>query len=720
MTYIYSVGYILLLFVVLSTQLFAGSKSRYRSINEFIPHALWLMQDTTMNTSNCRCKYCQKTTQKEVHASMAPGILRKLHGTQSPTPSKPKPPRNQVKLIREGPLKGRPEPKIYAAVQRTLLPPLKRSSNVHPKHTMLVERNADLRAVHSRPKMELKRWYRVGELLWCALVPPIMSEDHNVAIQYWPGIVDEVKLKTKPIPQETDLPYATSIPGPLQSKNGNDGDIVMDAPTGSVPWTVRQSIDYRIQLLAVNHALLVPDNRLLPYQAYIPSTELITGLRKCPPKYLNFDRQSLSSFNPCPSGKPASFEAAVAPYATAVEIGASLSSYWCLTDEWSFEYSLPPPLPKLRPEQPASSEGAFSLQAALENANMHNSHIQAALATPPHRNVSGSNPGMSTQQVQSLSGRMLGREPSGSYTQLRFQGLWWGAERIWTDEFVRLKIPRRCIAPKGAENILPPSGPGTSAREIYVKSGQDPAELGAGTRGVFMRLEGLFVVDAVQEDGFTIKKECRASGMLYELADADWEDPNLSKSSHGNGVNCATATSALNSPMSFVPTPSPLNPHVPLRTGNPALNGLAGPGTSLPTSQLSHPTLPSYSVPEAPQGYVFRPILTEGHEVVVSLSLISGRYYPKILSHPLLRPIVRDAVDNPTEKGDLMELSNLWALEGLAAGFYNSVDPTHYKTSRTKMVEDADRKAVEGLEQHKERVMSESIMVDELESMDVD
>ena len=286
-----------------------------------------------MNTSNCRCKYCQKTSQKEVHASMAPGILRQLHGTQSPTPSKPKLPRNQIKLNREGPLKNRPEPKIYAAVQKTPLPPLKKSPNVHPKHTMLVERNADLRAVHSQLEMELKRWYRVGELLWCALDPPIVSQDHSVAIQFWPGLVDEVKLKTKPIPKETDLPYATSIPELFPSQSGNDEDIVMDTPTGAVPWTVRQSMDYRIQLLAVNHSLLVADDHLLPYQAYVPPTELIARLRKCPPEYLNFDRQSLSSFNPCPSGETASFEAAVAPYATAVEIGASLSSFWCLTDE---------------------------------------------------------------------------------------------------------------------------------------------------------------------------------------------------------------------------------------------------------------------------------------------------------------------------------------------------------------------------------------------------
>lgn len=38
-----------------------------------------------------------------------------------------------------------------------------------------------------------------------------------------------------------------------------------------------------------------------------------------------------------------------------------------------------------------------------------------------------------------------------------------------------------------------------------------------------------------------------------------------------------------------------------------------------------------------------------------------------------------------------MEGNNLWALEGLSAGFYNSVDPTHAKASRVVMAKEADK-----------------------------
>ncbi|KAF8074836.1 hypothetical protein FPV67DRAFT_1575013 [Lyophyllum atratum] len=710
--------------------LFGGRNGRrYRSINEFIPHAIWLFTDETMDSANCPCKYCQKKSQKEVTASLPPGILRQAHGT--PTPTRPR--TTRPKALRERVMRPQRE-KVYAAVQRAPLPALSKSSNVSSKATMLVERNSDLRAVSANTGMKLRKWFRTGELLWCALDPPITGPD-NVVIQFWPGLVDEVKLKTKPIPRQTAVPARP----PLES--GNDEDVVIDDVNGALPWSISQSTQYRMQLLAVNHSYLVSDDQVLPYQAHVPSNELIDALKAFPTLRLNFDREVLSRFNPCPQGKSSHFDDAVAPYAMAVQIASTLSGYWCLTDEWAFEYHLPPPTPPL----PNLSTPSPS-QAGLEGAGWYNAQTSSAVFDGPsservtydlnarlYPNVSGSGSDMSPVETQRLSARVLGKvaavPPSGSppLTQMRFQGLWWGAERIWVDEFIRLKVPRRCIAPKGAEHILPPSGPGKYARELWLKTGRDPSELGAGARGVFMRLDGLFVVDAVQSDGVTTRKECRASGMLYELADVDWEDPDSAPatdtSSAGNGK----------APLSFVPAPSPLNPHilpnpdpaVPIPPTPPAPEAAQPPPIPkppLPISQLSHPATPHYRLPEAPDGYVFRPILAEGHEATLSLSFISGRYYPRILSHPLLETTLRAALTNPVAKGGLLESNNLWALEGLAAGYFNSVEPIQYKTSRPKMVEDADSLAVKELELHKQQRMREmdENMEDELAYPDVD
>lgn len=84
----------------------------------------------------------------------------------------------------------------------------------------------------------------------------------------------------------------------------------------------------------------------------------------------------------------------------------------------------------------------------------------------------------------------------------------------------------------------------------------------------------------------------------------------------------------------------------------------------------------------------------------MSLNVISGRYYPGLLSHPLLEPVVQRAISTPLEEGGLMENNNLWALEGLSAGFYNSVDPTHAKASRMMMARDADAEGREDLALH--------------------
>ncbi|KAG6821422.1 hypothetical protein H0H93_010146 [Arthromyces matolae] len=690
-----------------------GSKhnKRYRSINEFIPHAIWLYQNTALDMSQCLCKYCQKVPQREVTALHAPGIMRAPNNSPS-TPARSRP--GRTKTMREVAPKHAHD-KVYASVQKAPIPVISKSPNVHSRATMLVERNSDLRAVSSKTSMKLRRWFRTGELLWCALNRPIQGPN-NTAIHFWPGLVDEVKLKTRPVPRETLI--STRAP----SENGKAPTDISDA----LPWSISQSTEYRMQLLAVNHSYLVSDDRVLPYQAHVPTDDLIAALKAFPTERLNFDRESMSKFNPCPQFDAANFEDAVAPYAMAVQIGSTLSSYWCLTDEWAFEYQLDPNLSSASaPPRPKSTPSlATSLSAAIEAAGQHNAHASTSVSNLPstsstpvqvHPNgsfypdVSAPTHNVSLLETQRLSARVLGKMASPSngnsppLTQMRFQGLWWGAERIWTDEFVRLKVPRRCIAPLGAEHVLPPSGPGKSSKATWEASGKDLSELGAGSRGVFMRLDGLFVVDAVQADGFTTKKECRASGMLYELAEEDWEDDSDSKSnSSGSKENLA--------PVNFVPAPSPLNPHVSPNSNSQTDISVASqvpPSTTYslsPTSQQSHPLRIHYALPEAPIGYFFRPILPEGYEAAVSLSFISGRYYPRILSHPLLEDFVEKAM---TDSNGLLEHNNLWSLEGLSAGFHNSVDPVFYKASRVKMVEDGDKTSLQELEAHKRQRMRE-------------
>ncbi|KAF8892256.1 hypothetical protein BD779DRAFT_1511858 [Infundibulicybe gibba] len=698
--------------------LFGSPRGRFRSINEFIPHAIWLMRDQTVNPGGCFCKYCTKKAQKEITASMS-NILRSTPGgSQSPAPS-----RLREKLARSRDLareRRLRETKIYAAVTKAPKP-LKPSPHVS-KHPMLVERNSDLRAIHSATHMKLKRWFRYGELLWCELDPQIAGPNGPTSnIRFWPGLVEEVRLKNQVTPQV--VPDANGVQISIHENGDNDSGATHSSfhstPLPPSPWTVQQSTTYKMKLLGVSCTYIVADNQVLPYQAHIPPNDLIVALQEFPPAELNFSREKLSNFNPCSGDRAPPFADAVAPYAMAVQIGATLSGYWCLTDEWDFKYTVPRPLthqPLPRPSQPQTT-----LQSVIEAAALNNSinltHKPNSNAF--YRNVSSVVPNMPQPEVQAVVNNILGQPAQEQVnTQVRFQGLWWGAERIWTDEFVRLK------------NILPPSGPGKSARDTWIAQGRDPAELGAGSRGVFMRLDGLFVVDALQPDGGT-RKECRASGMLYELADEDWEEVNASS---GGATPAPIASSSLSGPVPVNgnaqagPSSFPSQSAQPIPGPSNTTPATSSAGLPLPPREILSPT--PYILPQAPEGYRFRAILPEGHESVISLSLISGRYYPRVLSHPLLDHTLRQALSNSPERGGLMEYNNLWALEGLAAGFYNSVDPTIYKTTRVKMVEDADKEAAAQLEQHRsERLkdeMEEQMVLDDVDeivddgSMDID
>lgn len=646
-------------------------KGRFRSINEFIPHAIWLMRDDSREHESCSCKYCSKKSQKEITASMS-NILRSSPTGTSPSPSRPRPTREK-KPRQSVPNKPRGrDSRTYAAVQKR--PEV-------AKQAMLVERNSDLRAIFSRTDMKLKRWFREGELVWCALDRSISCPDQSedVAIRFWPALVDETRLKSQAVNQGVSDPqaYLRTDDGSVQNADGdNEAASYPQEPS----WTVLQYYSYKVHLLVTNNTLIVPDDRILPYQALAPSNGLMNAMSSFPPERLDLDRDSLRSFDPC-ADRQIDFDSAIAPYAMALQIAGALSAYWCLTDEWTATFATPIP-PPTRPPPPEIS-ALTSLQEAIAQAHQHNADT-------------------------SMSNRITVLDPGPQIAQVRYQGLWWGGERIWTDDFIRLKVPRRCLAPMGAENIAPASGPGKVARDVWLQQGRDLSELGASARGIFMRLEALIVVDALQPDGKS-RKECRACGMLYELADVDWEEPKADAIEQ-NSTNSRQTIPANGQSQRITPTSEsqqvqsngeftpPVIPVTAVGPGQPITPLAPMPDTESKKQSCSKSR---YLLPEAPEGYRFRPILPEGREAVLSLSLISGRYYPRLLSHPLLDDTLRKAIARPPEDGGISESNNLWALEGLSAGYYNSVDPTHYKLTRSLMIEEAEKAAREQLEQYK-------------------
>ncbi|KAF7356540.1 Actin-related protein 8 [Mycena venus] len=506
-----------------------GSKSKFRSVPEFAPHAIWLMGDGSVP---CNCKYCTKKPQREISSAMG------LRTSSSPSPSRPVRPKpeKEKELKKEVLTKPRladrlQSHKTYAAVQKVLNLP-KVSPHIQTKNIMLVERNNNLRDA-CRPISEgsIPRWFREGELVWCALETPIVKPElGGDTIKLWPAIIDEVKLRIDP----QSLPHEP-----------------VSADEVSTPWVARQSTAYKVQFLAIQRSYLLPDTM----------------------------------------------------------IASQLSGFWCLTDDWEAKLALPP---AVRPPPPPSS-----LQSAIELAGNNNANIYSSISSGPR-------------------GQGPPPPPPRIVNQTRFQGLWWGGERIWADDLVRLKVPRSCLAPQGAQHIFAPSGPGNKSRLLAESRGKDPTLYGAGSRGVFMKIDTIFIVDGVG------KRECRVTGMLYELADIDWEDPNLPRNVESISSNGVPATAVK------LPNPS-------------SFRGL----------------LCTAARPQC---------------------LISGRYYPRILQHPLMKPTLNEVI--PLDRDSMISVGHIWALEGLFAGYKNAVDPTFYKASREKMVSAASEEAMVAIQQH--------------------
>ncbi|KAH9913925.1 uncharacterized protein B0H18DRAFT_1047122 [Fomitopsis serialis] len=709
--------------------------NRFRSTNEFIPHAVWLMSDETLNRGNCECKYCAKKPQRVVTTVLdlpSAGSRRGSSIMSSPTKS--------IRRHREV-----RKPKPYAQVRRAPKPV--KPPRVGPEQSLVPERDNDVRHSLMTGHSSGPRWHRKGELVWCVLNPPIWGEKPDDCILFWPGVIERVDVHGDVLRDENAVDSASDSapaqppePGPGPASDGGSSQVVAGDVNAKPPWDVRQWYSYNVKLLAVTHACAASDREVLPYLAYAPPEQLLGSLQDHLQQIMHSkaiaemdsDLSHTFMFNPVslaqsargpsaagpsamPDPDPVRYSEAVAPFSLAVQIASNVAGFWGPTDEWECKFTVPlnqplPPPPPAEPRLPTQeSDAGLTLEALLNQAAENNAVDVTHRPTAQNIDVDGvyRPPGMSDAEFEEVRTRVLGPGgPTHVVTQTRYQGLWWGAERIWTDELVRLKLARCQFAPRG------------SGYAEVINEGS----MGAGEKGLFMLLEGLFVVDVLREDGEGLTKECRASGQLYELADEDWEDPmepqepppQANGNGKGKGKERATDTGegASNGVVpppgpwgpSFMPGPSPLRPP-PLPNPDPTVSvadtaeaalaqttqGSGKPKSRTVGSQLSHPanSVP-YPLPKAPKGFKFRRIHPPGHEVVLSLPLISGRYYPGLLEHPLMGPIIDKAFAVPSHDGGLEKSRHIWAMEGLVAGVHQSMDPTIWKPSRSTMFKDAD------------------------------
>ena len=611
---------------------------------------MWLARNDP--TISCECKYCSgKKTQTEISVSYGLSTKRESASVSTPPPrqrNKPYPssapkPSAPYAAVRRPPRNAKPPVAVTAPANRrpSPLPP--------PKQTLAQEKANDIYNALTNRDVQRIRYFRKGELVWCALDPPIIGpRGEEDSILFWPGLIDIVTTK----------PITTYLPD--SGEDGDSGVAESAAQSGTPPkakitWSVKQVTSYRIKLLALAQNYYLSDDDVLPYLSYAPAESLLESLRAALPQSLQteqsqalaFKAETMSEYNPLEESNPVDrFNDAITPYTLAIQIASHIATYWSPSDEYDCKLTISPSTPPRQAPPENTNGGVKSLQDIINAAAQQNDRSANAI----------------TQTVN----------------QLRYQGLWWGSERIWTDELVCLKLARCQFVPQGGQAVYPPAGPSKSTTEWYHAHGQDPdAGLsGAGEKGMFMRIESIFVVEVPNSDGQNGSiKECRASGMIYELVDEDYEDPNEPAAitqTNGKGKERAQDVQA-----SSASAPVPAKKKAEDRDSN-----------------LSRPVLTTpFPLPDPPQGYKFRAILPPGNECVLSLPLIAGRYYPHLFKHPHLVPIVKRALSLTVEEGGLMLNKHLWAMEGLLPGAHQSMDPEAWKESRFVMLKDADADA---------------------------
>ncbi|THH07398.1 hypothetical protein EW145_g3409 [Phellinidium pouzarii] len=527
--------------------------TRFRSPQEFTPHAFWLMTDPTQDRGNCYCKYCAKLPQRTI--SDAFGLSQR----QAASPSmQAHLPARDIRAVRdkENRKHTRPFAGVFSSVRR-VPKPVKLAKG--PTQFVVPERERDLRAALGPKKLGEHRWAREGELVWVKLDHPVTlgAEDGtDEVVTFWPGLIEDVHFKTVITPKTIeDVTMAESADSATNGDVQRSHEDTID-PT---PWMLIHKFLYKIKLLVVSKTVMYGDDHILPYQSHAPDNKLLSAVQSVyfdPDKPVDDNMEDMTLprtsnatadaearlfkqfelFDPFPIAPPILHttderkqycEAAAGAFAVAIQIASRLTLYWTPSDEWQNKVHIP------------------------------------STSVPSHSSgLSGtSRTSLSPSDFQSFRHKMLGMQSTEpSVMQTRFQGLWWGPERIWMGEMVRLKLARCQLAPDGTDIIKKPSGAGKSGRleikEIFLNdvslmlrekkysmdgdtemhdaiktdpSSTNEAEepnaesLGAASRSVFMRVDGLFVAQFLRDGEDGTHNECRICGMLYELADDDWE-----------------------------------------------------------------------------------------------------------------------------------------------------------------------------------------------------
>lgn len=385
------------------------------------------------------------------------------------------------------------------------------------------------------------RLYRDQELIWYILDEPLCiavpsRPEVGYTITLWPGVIRTVARPPSPANLHENA----------------------ESPT----------ISYLVTIPSIQRTYCVPQTSIVPFQVYRPDENLLVELR-------SMDKEAPLNeidhgFDPLP--RSSTLETPVSPeigmensplelFITDVEITKQVAHFWTATDDHrSPTPNAPDPAVPLSPSP--------SLQGSSRHA-----------ARPLMRN---------------------GSLPSCGLPNQGYRGLWWGAERVWVGDLLRLSFPGNqldCVRENSS----------------YFSNEWSNSEGGC----IFLKLRALTPLKT--ERG----KEMHATGYLYKL----------------------------------MPSPA-----------------------STPTDRLEPEG--NLGLPRAPEGFAFKPMLSVNIEAQFSVSLVKGRYYPRLLS----------SVDGQSVPGEC----RLESMEGLGLTDSTVKGPVKYREGARETTMDAARSLILG------------------------
>ncbi|KAK7449201.1 hypothetical protein VKT23_013347 [Stygiomarasmius scandens] len=423
--------------------LYGSPYGRFRSPAEFIPHALWLWTDATLDHSNCLCQYQKKTSYQHVSnrpPSVGTGDMDTRRMSSNMCPSDMLPSAEVIPTTTE--------------VEKQK-PRKRQLGNSCPSGIL-----SSFKAVPCR--------VRRGELVFCSLPYPIQGKGQEGQISAWPAVL---------------LDNGTSQKHPF-------GETYL----------------YKLWFLGLTSISSIPEEYVLPYQSYSQSHH--TTIQKAAYPHSSRFLEGNTNFSPWLSSGDLVLSNVAGHYLMGLQIASRLSMTWSLNSE-----ECPP--------------GSVSKSSPLP------------LFYRPAEN-------------------------SPCSEDLNVKGIWWGTEYISVSDLVLLRLPRASFHEPALMNVsvvLPPlhcskSDPTSTDLELF--------HFTAGP--VLMLIYKIFVEELEGEDG-TARREARASGMLFEIADIE-----------GRRI-------------------------------------------------FQDTSLGSYFLPNAPERRWFRPILLDGYVADISLECIGRRYH---------------------------------------------------------------------------------------------